>query len=104
GGGGGLEVARGLDGQIEPRVASEQVEHVVQEANAGLALAASSTVEREADVDVGLGGLTVYLGGAGHRTSHCLGCASPSSARGARSSRPAPRVPRRRRGRWDRRP
>ena len=33
------QVAAGLDGQVEAAVAGEQVEHVVEEADAGVALA-----------------------------------------------------------------
>jgi hypothetical protein len=43
----GLEVAADLDVQVEPSVAREQVEHVVEEADAGLARAGAGAVERQ---------------------------------------------------------
>ncbi len=50
----GLQVAAGADVEVEAAVAGEQVEHVVEEPDAGLALAGAVAVERQADVDVGL--------------------------------------------------
>ena len=81
------EVAAGLDGEIEPAVAREQIEHVIEEPDAGVALAPRRLRRaRGSTLDVGLAGLAVDLGGAGHR-GHCRGCGLPSTARGARSPR-----------------
>ena len=44
----GLEVAGHLDLEVEPPVAGEQVEHVVEEADAGPARAGAGAVEAEA--------------------------------------------------------
>ena len=53
-----------LDGQIEAGVTGEQVEHVIEKPDAGVALARRRALERELDVYVRLGGLAVDLGGA----------------------------------------
>ena len=50
----GVEVAGDVDGQVEPAVAGEQVEHVVEEADAGAARAGAAAVEAEGERDVGL--------------------------------------------------
>ena len=42
----GLEVAPGMDVEVEAAMAGEQVEHVVEEADAGVALAGAAAVER----------------------------------------------------------
>jgi hypothetical protein len=47
-------------------VAREQVEHVVVEADAGRARAGAGAVEPEGERDVGLGGLSRDLRGAGN--------------------------------------
>jgi len=62
----GAEIAAGPDGQVEVTVTGQQIEHMVEEPDARVALAGAISVESEADVDVGLGGLAVDLGGAGH--------------------------------------
>ena len=46
--GAGLEVAARLDAEVEAAVAGQQVEHVIEEADAGVALAGAVAVEREA--------------------------------------------------------
>ena len=53
-GGRRCEGRRAPHGQIEAAVAGEQVEHVVEEPDAGVALAGAVAVERQADADVGL--------------------------------------------------
>src|SRR5207253_3823421 len=65
----GVQVAAGSDDQVEVTVAGDQVEHVVEEPHAGHALAGALAIQTEADVDVGLAGRAVDLGGAGHRGS-----------------------------------
>ncbi len=50
----GLQIAGGAHLQVEPPVAGEQVEHVVKEADAGLARALPGAVERQRDGDPGL--------------------------------------------------
>ena len=64
--GAGAEVARGANVEVEAAVAREQVEHVVEEPNPGLAPAGSGAVEGQGDVDVGLTGLAFDRGGAAH--------------------------------------
>ena len=57
--GAGLEVAARLDLQAEPAVAGEQVEHVVEEADAGLGARLSPVeVEREPDLRLGRAALS----------------------------------------------
>src|SRR5439155_12382251 len=52
--------------QVEPAVAREGVEHVVEETDAGRARAASCAIERQCDADVGLARRTGYLCGTAH--------------------------------------
>ena len=61
------QVALDVDEQVEATVAREQVEHVVEEADARLAGAGAVAVEAERQADVGLLGLAGDLGGARHR-------------------------------------
>ena len=62
----GLQVAGGVHLQVEPPVAGEQVEHVVEEADAGLARAGAGAVERQRDADPGLPRLTIDRARATH--------------------------------------
>ena len=62
----GLQVAGDLDVEVQPPVAGEQIEHVVEEADTGVAGAGAGAGEAERERDVGLAGLAVQLGGAGH--------------------------------------
>ena len=50
----GLEVAGRLDVEVEARVAREQVEHVVEEPDAGRGRALAGAVQREPQADAGL--------------------------------------------------
>ena len=50
----GLQVAAGPHGEIEAAVARQQVQHVIEEADAGVALALAVAVQRQRQVDVGL--------------------------------------------------
>ena len=68
------------DGKIEPPVAGKQREHMVQEAHAGIDLRLSRPVQAQAEGDVGLGGLSFYLG-----ASHIATPLSVSIARTAPS-------------------
>ena len=68
------------DGQLQAAVAGQQVEHVVKEADPGVALALAEAVQGELDLDVGLGGLAVDLGGRLIAT-HCRECGPPSTRR-----------------------
>ena len=62
----GLEVAPGLNVQIEQPVAGHGVEQVIEEADAGLPGARARSVQVEAELDVGFAGGPVDLRGAGH--------------------------------------
>jgi len=57
-----IAVARHL--QVEAAVLGEEVEHVVEEADAGVVLVGPRPVQRQADGDVGLAGRAADLGGA----------------------------------------
>ena len=59
----GLKVAGRGHVEIEPAVAGEQVEHVVEEADPGRAGPGAGAVEREAQRDLRLAGAAVDLGG-----------------------------------------
>ena len=57
-----VQVALGLDGQVDAGMARQQVEHVVEEADAGRDRRRAGAVEIDRDLDVG------FLGGALDRT------------------------------------
>ncbi len=63
--GAGLQIAVRLDLQAQPPVAGKQVEHVVEEADAGRG-ARLPPVEVEREPDLGLGGAAIACGGAAH--------------------------------------
>ena len=63
-----VEVAGGGDRQVERAVAREQLQHVVEEPDAGADVVAAATVERQFEMDLRLGGLPVDHRAA-HRTS-----------------------------------
>ena len=62
----GLEVAAGLHLQAEAAVAGQQVEHVVEEADAGLC-ARLPAVEVEGEPNLGLGRAALFVRGSAHR-------------------------------------
>ena len=78
--------------EVEPAVAREQVEHVVEEADAGAARAGAGAVEAERQADVGLARLAADLGGAAHGAGFSrlasidAAWASKPSARGDRGA------------------
>ena len=51
-----VEVAAGLDGQIEPAVSGELIEHVVEHPHAGLDLSRARAVELQRKLDICLFG------------------------------------------------
>ena len=61
-----VQVAAGLDRQIEGRVLGQQREHVVEEAHAGGDLAPAAAVEVRVPGDFGFRRLALDVGGAGH--------------------------------------
>ena len=61
-----VEVAFGGDGEIERTVARDEIEHVIEEANAGGDFGFAAAVEREAEANVCFGGDAVDGGGAAH--------------------------------------
>ena len=63
-----MEVALGLDGEVDEAVAGDLLEHVVEEADAGRDLGTAGAVEVDADRDVGLLGLALHVR-ATHRRS-----------------------------------
>ena len=98
----GLQVARHGDVEVHPAVAGQQVEHVVQEAHAGLARAAAVAVERQRELHVGLPRGAVDVSRPAHRASHSReppwtlrDGGSPRRARSARPRPPARPPPRR---------
>ncbi len=87
----GLQVAVDVDDEVEAAVTREQVEHVVEEPDAGPALAGTGPVEPELEVDPGLGRRAVDVSAAGHgrpfsRTSMDAACRSNPSARASAAS------------------
>ena len=61
--GAGLEVAGHLHVEVQPAVARQQVEHVVEEADPGVPGAGAGAGQAERERDVGLAGLAGELGG-----------------------------------------
>src|SRR5690606_34024478 len=61
-----MQVAVRLDFEVEQRVPGEQREHVIEESDAGADLDLLRAVQFELQPDVGLGGLAMNRGGAGH--------------------------------------
>ena len=61
-----VEVASGGDGEIEGPVASDEIEHMIEEADAGGDFGFATTLEREAEADIGLGGFAMDRSGAAH--------------------------------------
>ncbi len=57
-----MQVALGLDRDVDARVPRQQIEHVVEEADAGRNVAAAGAVEVDRDLDVGLLGLALHRG------------------------------------------
>jgi hypothetical protein len=60
-----FEIAFGVDGEVDEAVAREEVEHVVEEADAGLGGGLAGAVEVHGDADAGFPGLAGDFGGAG---------------------------------------
>ena len=61
-----LDVALGVDGEIEQAVAGDLIEHVREEGERRLDRRAALAVEIDLDADVGLARLALDAGGAGH--------------------------------------
>lgn len=59
-----VEIAGGVDGEIEEGVFGEEFEHVVEEADAGVDVGGAGAVEVEGEGDVGFAGLAFSGGGA----------------------------------------
>src|SRR6478672_3249393 len=76
-----VEIALGLDGQIDTRMARQQVEHVVEEADSGRNRRRTGPVEVDCNLDVG------FLGGALDRTFAHERVSSRWTLRGAYSCR-----------------
>ena len=55
-----VQVALGLHGDVDARVARQQVEHVIEEADAGRDLGRAGAVEVDRDLDVGFLGLPLH--------------------------------------------
>src|SRR5439155_20669338 len=61
-----VEIALGGDGEIECTVTSDEIEHVIEKADACGDFGFTAAVECEAEADVGLGSLAMDGGGATH--------------------------------------
>ena len=61
-----VQIALGADLQIDAAVTGEAVEHVVEEANAGLDIGHAGAVQIDADADLGFLGVADDVGRAGH--------------------------------------
>jgi len=71
-----MQVAAGLDGQVEQAVSGEQGEHVIEEADARVNLRLACSIQRELQGDLSFRGAAVDGGGAMHgsfRWSDSLG-------------------------------
>jgi hypothetical protein len=65
-----VEIALGFDGEIERAMASDKVEHVIEEADSGGGFRGSPAVEIQAKPDVGLVGFAIDCSCASAR--HCV--------------------------------
>ena len=87
-----LQVAAHAHVQVQPAVARQQVQHVVEEAHAGRARAPAGAVEAERQLDVGLARAALDRGGAAHGSGFSPMRASieraSTEALGARDRRP----------------
>jgi len=61
-----VQVALGLDGEVQQRVAGKRLEHVVEEPDAGAHARLAASVEVHPDVEVGLFGGAADLADAAH--------------------------------------
>ena len=68
-----MEIARGFDGEIEEAVPGEEVEHVVEEPDAGVVRAVPGAVEVERQLDLRFLGVARDRGGAVRRMGGSLG-------------------------------
>ena len=59
-----VQIARGADGHVDQRMARQLVQHVIEEADAGLVVVGAGAVEVDLDGNIGLGGLAGDLGSA----------------------------------------
>jgi hypothetical protein len=50
-----MQIPGGFDAQIEPTVSGEQIEHVIQEPDAGQGLRMAGAVQVQFQMDLGLG-------------------------------------------------
>ena len=79
-----VQVALGLDREVDQAVAGDLVEHVVEEADAGGDLGRAGAVEVDVDLDRGLLGLALDRGAAHrkllqHRARHVLALPVPKA-------------------------
>jgi hypothetical protein len=63
-----LEVSFGFDFQIEGPVPSEELEHVIEKADAGLPAPVAAAVQVELQADLGFAGVAGDRSGSGHFT------------------------------------
>ncbi|GIW08344.1 MAG: hypothetical protein KatS3mg060_3149 [Dehalococcoidia bacterium] len=80
-----MQVARGMDGEVESAVACEVCQHMIEKADARRDIGPTAAVEVEPDVDGGLGGDAPALGKAAFDTMFDRH-ASTSSGRTAASA------------------
>ncbi len=61
-----VQIAHGLQLQIDRRMFGEQRQHVIEEAHAGRDIRRARSVQLQFELDVGLGGFALNAGGSGH--------------------------------------
>lgn len=68
-----VQVAGGVDVEVDQAVPGDLIEHVIEERHAGLEAGLAGAVQIQADADLGFGGAAGYGGGAvGHRSGKTL--------------------------------
>ena len=61
-----VQIADGLEFQVDRRMFGQEREHVVEEAHAGRDFRHARAVQFQFELDVGLGGFALNAGGSGH--------------------------------------
>ena len=68
-----IEIARCMERQVETAVAREQLQHVIEEPDAGGNLVSSTTVQGQSTADLSFGGPAIERGGARAHPGHGVG-------------------------------
>jgi hypothetical protein len=65
-----VQVAARLEIQVEAAVPGEELQHVVEEANAGRDFVSAAAIQIQAPANIGLGGMAMQFGDARFHANH----------------------------------